>query len=125
MNDVAIPWPDKVLNPNNRSHRMVKYKAEKAAREQAYWLTKAAWIAAPAEGEVMVHISFHPPDARKRDTQNMFSMTKAMVDGFADAIERDDADFAFQIRRCRPVRDGKVVLWIDQFAGLAESDKVG
>jgi crossover junction endodeoxyribonuclease RusA len=38
-------------------------------------------------------ITFHPPDARRRDRDNMIASCKALMDGLSDALGVDDAYF--------------------------------
>jgi crossover junction endodeoxyribonuclease RusA len=60
--------------------------------------------------EIMVGLKFFPPDARKRDLDNMLSSCKSALDGMADALEVNDQRFAFVLRRCDPVKGGRVVV---------------
>lgn len=109
---IELPWPPKELSPNARIHFHAKGRAVKAYREQAYWLTKAAGLLAPAEGGIALRFDFHPPDKRKRDLDNMLASIKAGVDGIADALEVNDQRFGFWLSREEPVKDGKVVVSI-------------
>ena len=91
---VILPWPEKVLSPNSRAHRMVKYKAQKAAKERAIteaWAQKAACIFKHVDGPIDATITFYPPDRRRRDRDNMISSLKAAQDGLAHAVGADDS----------------------------------
>ena len=60
-----------------------------------------------------VTATFLPPDARRRDTDGMFSSIKAYLDGLADASGIDDSNFNLSIRRGDIVRNGLVRLEIE------------
>lgn len=109
---IRLPWPDSGLRPNARLHFHAKAKLVKAARETAYWLAKQAYAPYPHKGEVMLFITFLPPDKRRRDLDGMLSSAKAYLDSIADAIEVDDYRFAFTIKRGEPVKGGAVVVEI-------------
>jgi crossover junction endodeoxyribonuclease RusA len=64
------------------------------------------------DGEIMLSVTFNPPDKRRRDLDGMFSNVKAGLDGIADAMCADDYRFAFTIRRAEPVKGGRVVVAI-------------
>jgi crossover junction endodeoxyribonuclease RusA len=63
-------------------------------------------------GEVMLHITFHPPTKRRYDLDGLLTRCKPLLDGFADAIEVNDYRFAMTIRRADPVAGGQVVIEI-------------
>lgn len=108
---IELPWPPKELSPNARKHFHAKAAAAKAYREQAYWLTKKARRPTlPDEGVLVLRIDFFPPDARKRDLDNMLASIKSGLDGIADSWEVDDQRFSFWIHRAEPVKGGKVVV---------------
>lgn len=112
---IVLPWPPRELHPNARPHHMQRAKAAKAYRTAAMWLAKSRELSAPAEGEVMVSVTFNPPDRRRRDLDGMFSASKAAFDGIADALAVDDYRFAFTIRRAEPVKGGAVLVAIGGF----------
>lgn len=96
---VSLPWPDKRLNPNSRTHWRVLALAKKEARDDAYWQTVAqcplAVRRAVVDGErpIPVKVTFYPPDNRHRDDDNAVSSFKAQRDGIADALKIDDRHF--------------------------------
>jgi crossover junction endodeoxyribonuclease RusA len=110
MSVVTLPWPPKELSPNARVHFHTKARVAKVYREHAYWLTKAAGMIAPEEGDVDLRFHFHPPDKRKRDLDNMLASIKAGVDGIADALEVNDQRFGFWLSREAPVKGGKILV---------------
>lgn len=112
---ITLPWPPRALHPNSRPHHMQKARAAKAYRTQAYWITKAAEINPPAEGEIMLDVRFYPP-ANRGDTDGMFAACKSAFDGIADALEVNDRRFAFTIRRLDPVKNGAVFVTVQEAA---------
>lgn len=113
---ITLPWPPKELSPNARVHFHRKASFAKTYREYAYWTAKMdlalATAAQAIEGEVSIRIDFHPPDARKRDLDNMLASVKSGLDGMADAIEVNDNRFALHLHRQAPKKDGQVVVSI-------------
>jgi len=108
---VELDWPAKELSPNARVHFHAKAAAAKLARGDAYWLTRHRDLRpANDDGEILLQITFHPPDKRKRDLDNMLAASKPLIDGIADAMCVNDQRFAFTIRRAEPVKNGKVVV---------------
>lgn len=80
----------------------------------ATMLAKAAQAHAPDTGEIMLTVSFNPPDKRRRDLDGMFSNVKAGLDGIADVLAADDYRFAFTIRRAEPIKGGAVTIQIGE-----------
>jgi len=114
---VELSWPAKELSPNARVHFHAKAGAAKAARSEAYWLTKHVDMRpANDDGEIVLAIVFHPPDKRKRDLDNMLAASKNYLDGIADAMAVNDQRFAFTIRRAEPCKGGRVVVSIGEGA---------
>jgi len=113
---VALPWPPRELHPNARPHHMQRARAAKAYRTVAFWAAEMAGVIAPTDGEVMLSVTFNPPDNRKRDLDGMFAASKAGFDGIADALQVNDYRFAFTIRRAEPLKGGKVVIAIGEGA---------
>lgn len=98
---IVLPWIDRRLSPNARTHWAVKAKAAKACREFAFYATKKSGIRIDWDGDIHLWIDFYPPDKRNRDDDNLLSAFKAYRDGIADALGVDDKRF-----RSRPfVRD--------------------
>lgn len=90
---IELPWPDKRLSPNARTHWASKAKAVATARgnaklaataviRMAGWKTVNRAIATPI---------YYDPVVRRRDRDNHAAMLKSYYDGFADAgvIEND------------------------------------
>lgn len=112
---IVLPWPDRALFSNgSHGHWAPKAKAKKAARTQAYWLTEAAGVVAPAEGLIAMRVEFCPPDNRRRDRTNMEGAMKAYFDGIADALRVDDVRFEPTYAIAAPVKGGKVVVSLQE-----------
>lgn len=95
MMELVLPWPDRALHPNARSHWAAKAKATKAARTHAHLLAAACgWGKATLpEGRLHLWWDFYPPDRRRRDDDGLLSSMKAARDGIADALRIDDNRF--------------------------------
>lgn len=92
---VFLPWPDRLLWPNARAHWAPKSRKQKGYRDDCCVLTKAQnahhfdW----GQDPLPVEITFHPPDKRKRDRDNMIAAFKHGQDGVSLAMGIDDALF--------------------------------
>jgi len=103
---ITLPWPHKDLSPNSRKHRLAVAPIRKKARADAAWLCKAAKMNFSHMAEVGIHlrITFHPPDNRRRDIDNLLGSIKSQLDGIADVIGVDDSKWSLTLRRGEPVR---------------------
>ncbi len=93
---ITLPHPAKELHPNARPHFMVRARAKKAARQEAYYAAIAALRDAILyDGEP---ISFAPTRyvlcwyywGHMPDEDNCLAACKAYLDGCADAFEVND-----------------------------------
>jgi crossover junction endodeoxyribonuclease RusA len=112
---ITLPWPPKELSPNARVHYHTRASHARSYRESAYWLTKASSLTSPDNDDprdVVVRLDFHPPDARKRDLDNMLASIKSGLDGIADALEVNDQRFALHLHRAPPKKGGQIVVSI-------------
>lgn len=93
--ELVLPWPPRVLNPNNRSNWRVKSKAAKAYKEACWALAKeAGWSGAKLpEGKLHLWLDFYPPDKRLYDDDNVAASFKSGRDGVALALNIDDKRF--------------------------------
>ncbi len=93
---VKLPFPDAALFPNrkNGKHWSASQPAKVAAREYGYFAAKQAMAGfSVADGKIPLSIVFAPPDARKRDLDNMLAAMKPALDGIAAALGVDDSRF--------------------------------
>jgi len=109
---IILPWPDKRLSPNSRTHWKAKMGPKQKARIDASWATIAAEgfhdYEAPADGPIPVRVTFYPPDARRRDDDNAIGALKAARDGIADALDVDDSRFKSEYHFGAPEKPGRV-----------------
>lgn len=111
---IILPWPNRVLHPNARSHWAAKAKAAKAYRKAAGWLTKASGDTVDGMGAVDLHITFYPPNKRKHDLDGCLSAIKAGIDGVADALKVDDSRFTIRIEKGEIIKGGEVRIIITE-----------
>jgi crossover junction endodeoxyribonuclease RusA len=96
---LTLPWPNAKLNPNRSKggHWGITAALRKKARADAHFLTgaamRAAKVAAGAAGPLAVIITFVQPDRRARDRDNLLAAMKPALDGVADALGVNDAQF--------------------------------
>ena len=88
----TLPWPPKGLSPNARNHWAKTAKLKRAYREACRWQAIGQEGAKFDAGAVLsVRLTFHPPDRRKRDWDNLIASMKSGLDGLADALGVDDS----------------------------------
>lgn len=114
---VALPFPDRRLNPNNSKgrHWASAVALRKAARVAAAHLTRIARAGHQFEPgqELALVITFIQPDRRARDRDNLLAACKPMLDGVADALGVNDSQFEpVTIRREYGKKPGAVVIEI-------------
>lgn len=93
MIHLTLPWPDKELSPNAR----VGFRRKAAAVSVARMAGKVAALEAGAQmvrlkpdAPLQLWATFDPPDARRRDMDNMLSSAKGLIDGVFDALGAND-----------------------------------
>lgn len=103
---IDLPWPSRVLHPNERPHWARKAKAAKSARLAASMMAKSIGrIEADALKAVCI---FSPPDNRARDLDGMLTNIKAYLDGIADVVGIDDSKWQIELCRGVPRKGGNV-----------------
>jgi Holliday junction resolvase RusA-like endonuclease len=96
---VELSFPDSKLMPNRSAGKHWTFNhGEKATQKQeAYFLARQAITESGFEtntgARYSVELLFHPPDNRKRDRDNLQAACKSMLDGIAQAMEINDAQF--------------------------------
>jgi crossover junction endodeoxyribonuclease RusA len=122
MSTIALPWPHSNLSPNARKHWRPVAKAKKAYREAAVWACAAAKLRPMTCARLAVSITFHAPDKRHRDIDNMLASIKAGLDGIADVCGVDDSKWSITIAKGEPRKGGAVVVVLsapaDSYADL-------
>lgn len=114
---VTIPWPDKALSPNARTHWSVKAKAAKSYRKACWALALQAKLKVNWDGPIYLTLIFCPPTNRARDDDNLLASLKAGRDGLADALKIDDKRFTvrkIEIGSVTP--NGMVRVWLERGA---------
>lgn len=105
MKMLELSYPPSRLNPNRKSHWAVKNKAFQAYKHECFILAKSH---APLS---KFKITFHPPDNRRRDRDNIIAAFKAGQDGLAAAWKMDDSLFEITYAPLgEPVKGGKVII---------------
>ncbi len=81
-----LPVPDRRLSPNARVNWRTRAKLVKEARESAYCACVAATTSNHVNWhEVTARATFHFPDKRRRDSDNLAALLKPVWDGLVDA----------------------------------------
>lgn len=61
---------------------------------------------------IMLEIYYCPPDRRRRDLDNLLSMTKQGIDAIAEVLGVDDSRFEYTLRWGEVCPGGKVEIWV-------------
>lgn len=114
MTTIELPWPPKGLQPHSKGSWRPKAEATRRYRRDAYYVARAANVQ-PCPGAVLT-FTYHPPDLRRRDVQNMPAMLKAAIDGIADAMGHDDHGFRprFPEAFAEPRKGGQIVVTVSE-----------
>ena len=108
---IELPWPPSALSPNARGHWSKKAKPAAKYRADAKLVTRKRHN---FSGALHLDITFHPPDKRRRDIDNMLSSIKSGLDGISDALGIDDSEWAMTIRKGAVVKRGLVSIEVNQ-----------
>lgn len=111
---VVLPWPPAILSPNARAHWTKKHKAAAEARRDAAIICQAIGLRALPWPGMTVSITFHPPDMRRRDMDNMLASSKSLLDGVADATGVDDSKWNIRLARGAVRRGGAVAVEVSE-----------
>jgi crossover junction endodeoxyribonuclease RusA len=117
---LRMPWPPVRLSPNARLHWRAKHRVIRSYRtECAAAVGMTAGRRLPP-GRLLLDLTFHPPDRRSRDRDNMLASFKAGIDGMAQALGIDDSRFVeMAFRVGDPVAGGAVVARIGAAVALS------
>ena len=88
---LTLPWPSSALHGHAKGNRWPKIKATKIHREAAWALALQAKV--QRDPTAALTFTYHPPNNRRRDCQNMPGMLKPAIDGIAQAMGCDDHGF--------------------------------
>jgi hypothetical protein len=114
---IILPWPDKVLSPNSRTHWAQKSKAVKVARQFGRIAAMEAGLSAISfsgyDGKLHLWIDYYAKTRNYPDADNCLSASKAYLDGIADALGVNDSRFIVHpYVKCETVKGGKVAIRI-------------
>lgn len=113
MQTVRLPWPPKELSPNSRAHWRKRHASGKVMRQSAHILALEAKLRAPADGDIVLRLTLHPPVRRVHDRDNGLARCKSLLDGIADALRVNDKRFKpLPAEFGEPVEGGCVILEI-------------
>ena len=116
--EIDLPWPPKVLSPNARAHWATIAKAKKAYRTRCASLTRMMGVGhfLTDKNRIAVHLTFFPPDSKRRDWDNMLASIKSGLDGVADGMGIDDfhwhLSFDVDYQDPKPKHEGRVACTI-------------
>jgi len=111
---IQLLYPPATLNPNGRNHWAAVARVRCLYRATCRVMTAGEKnrLGYKSASRPHVIITFHPPDKRKRDMDNMIAAFKAGQDGVADAIGVDDSKWVSSYRIGQPVKGGLVIVEI-------------
>lgn len=108
---IELPFPPASLSGHNTGHWRAKSDVVAHHRLWARQMTKCTGIKAPDTGDILISITFYPPD-RRGDRVNFPNRMKPYFDGIADALCINDSRFLPAYHFAEPVKGGKVVIEI-------------
>lgn len=113
---LRFPWPPSILSPNARAHWAKKAKAAKKHKADCQLLAQAHGCRAIEADGLTVEITFHPPDKRRRDADNMLAAMKWGLDGLSAATGVDDSAWHIGFAKGEPVKGGAVLVQVTPFS---------
>lgn len=108
----SFPWPHQDLSPNARIHHMQRASRAKTYRKGVAWEAVAAGVKKLDAPAAHLTITFCPPDARRRDLDNMLASIKPGLDGLSDVLCVDDSRWSMTIGRGPITPGGRVSITI-------------
>ena len=120
---IKLPFPPKLLNPNARVHHLRLAAEKKKYRQHCAWECKARGVTRFKADQIHLHIEFHPPNARRRDRDNLIAAFKAGQDALSDALGVDDSLFHVTYAPIQPpdgAKLGYVIVRISDMPLVAE-----
>ena len=109
---IVLPFPPSSLSGHAKGHWRAKAEATKKHREWARQATVAAGVKAPETGDILLRITFVPPD-RRGDRSNFPIRLKAALDGIAQALGVNDRRFVPSYTFAEPQKPGHVVVTLE------------
>ena len=112
MTTLRIPYPPSALNPNRKAGWKKKYRVKEAYSEEVATICIIDRVPR-MRGKVKATITFHPPDKRRRDQDNMIASFKAAQDAIAQRIGVDDFEWDNTYRFGDPIPRGIVIVELE------------
>lgn len=115
MFEVHLPFPPSKLSRNgSQGDFRGKASAAKAYRRDCLIACHdaAGTLGYRFDSPIMLELTYHPPDKRHRDLDNLLAMTKQGIDAIAEFIGVDDKHFEYTIRRGEVRKPSVVVVRI-------------
>ena len=90
---IRLPWPGQALSPNTRQHWARHSRAKSNYRLACLCAVREQGVASLPGNRWDVSLVFNPPNRRRLDLDNLLARMKAGLDGVAQALGIDDAQF--------------------------------
>lgn len=110
---ITLPFPPSSLSGHNKGHWRDDAAIVRKHRQWARAATLAARPSIPAEGDIIVSVTFVPPD-RRGDRVNFANRMKPYFDGIAAALGVNDARFLPRYHFAQPEKPGRVEVRLGQ-----------
>lgn len=104
---IELPFPPASLSGHAKGHWRSKSDPTAEYRATAKALTLRTMPDVPPEGDIIVSVTFYPPDNRG-DRVNFPIRCKPLFDGIADALGVNDKRFLPRFLFCQPEKPGRV-----------------
>ena len=88
-----LPFPSPKLSPNKKQHPIVLHRLRKQYKTACLWELKAQGVRPLKAASASMLITFHPPNANRRDRDNCIGAFKSGQDALAIALGIDDSKF--------------------------------
>lgn len=113
---VVLPWPPKGVRPNGpHGHWSKKASAARGYKLACLWTAAEQKIKPMKASKIRARITFHAPDNRPRDIDNLVASVKAAIDAVAKTIEVDDSKWSLVLERGMPKpKLGEVVIELEE-----------
>lgn len=106
---IELPFPPSTLSGHNTGHYRVKGPIVKKWRADAFHAAKAANLSVAETGDILIRVTFIPPD-RRGDRVNFGNRMKPIFDGIADALKVNDSRFLPDYIYREPEKPGRVLI---------------
>lgn len=111
MSIIKLPFPPSSLSGHAKGGWHGKAAETKKWRHWSHVATKEAGVRAPAAGDIVVRITFIPPN-RRSDRSNFPNRLKPVLDGIADALGVNDRRFLPHYTFAEPEKPGRLEITI-------------